>query len=67
MAKINLCRKSHRQYEIELKDTTGKDRFPDDYGFGVNPPIVLCAKSRKDAIRQLRIPKSVKIVKVKRV
>jgi hypothetical protein len=67
MAKINICRKkSHKQYEIELKDTTGKDRFEDEYGFGTNPPIVMCAKSGKDAKRQLKLPKGVQIRKIKR-
>ena len=68
MAKINLCkRKGHKQYEIGLRDATGKDRFDDEYGFGMNPPIVLCAKSKKDAENQLKLPQGVEIVKIEKV
>jgi len=64
--RVNLCRGGGRLYEIELRDTTGRDRFADEYGFPTNPPIVLCAKSVSNARKQLKLPRGVKVVKVKR-
>lgn len=64
--RINLCKRGGRLYEIKLRDTTSRDRFADEYGFGVNPPIVLCAKSAKNAIKQLKLPKDIKVHSVKR-
>ena len=58
---------AHRQYEVELQDTIGGGRFADDYGFPTNPPIVICAKNQKHARGQLKLPKGVKISKLKRV
>jgi hypothetical protein len=64
----NLCkRKGQKQFEIELRDATGQDRFEDEYGFADNPPIVLCAKNKKDVKKKLKLPSGVKIAKIEKV
>lgn len=64
--KNNLCRaRNTKQFEIELVDTSDSGRFDGEYGFGVNPPIVLCAKDKSDAVAQLKLPKNVKVLRVK--
>lgn len=52
-----------REYEITLKHVgRKKPRYVEsEYGFGMNPPIVVHAKSKKKALAQLRLPKVVKI------
>ena len=58
------------EYEITLK-WVGKGKKPSyvetDYGFGVNPPIVIRAKNKRQAIRMLKLPKTIKIRKIERV
>ena len=58
------------EYEIELK-YVGKGKRPaytySDYGFGTNPPIVVKAKSKADAIKKLKLPKTVKFRKIKKI
>jgi len=63
MAKTN-------EYEITLK-YIGKGKKPSytetDYGFGMNPPIVLRATNKKNAIKKLILPKTVRIKNIKKV
>jgi hypothetical protein len=58
------------QYEISLA-WRGKGRIPKytrtEYGFGMNPPVVINAKNKQNALKQLKIPKIVKIKKIVRV
>lgn len=52
-------------YEIELK--SNKNTFDEEYGFGSNPPITIMANNKKEAINKLKLPKSVKINKIKQI
>ena len=58
------------EYEITLK-YIGKGKKPryihTEYGFGVNPPIVVHAKNIANAKKQLKLPSTVKIRKIKRI
>ena len=58
-----------KEYEVELK-YVGRKRTPpqythSEYGFGMNPPVVLHARSVSAAKRQLDLPKTVQISKIK--
>ncbi len=57
-----FCPKGKFQYEITI---SGGD--PNEYGMPTNPPIVTCARTQKDALRQFKFPKKVKVRKIKRV
>ena len=58
------------EYEITL-EYIGKGRKPahtaTEYGFGINPPIVVKARDEKEAIAQLKLPKTVKISSIQKV
>jgi len=58
------------QYEINLV-RRGKGKSPKythtEYGFGMNPPVVINAKNKQNALKQLKLPKIVKIRKIVRV
>ena len=58
------------QYEINLT-WHGKGKSPKythtEYGFGMNPPIVVNALNMRNARKQLKLPKIVKIRKIVRV
>jgi hypothetical protein len=58
------------EFEVTLK-WVGKGRPPyyteTNYGFGVNPPIIFEAEDEEDARRQLRLPRTVTVEKVRRV
>ena len=60
--KSNFCKKGESQYEITI---TGGE--PDDYGMPTNPPIITCAKNKKDALKKFKFPKKVKVREIKRV
>lgn len=66
--KPSVLRKSN--YEIDLK-WVGKRKPPysleSQYGFGSNPPITVSAESISAARRSLRLPKTIKIRKIKKV
>jgi hypothetical protein len=51
------------EYEIELDYVCKKKPayVKTEYGFGTNPPIVVHAKSKTQAIEKLRLPKCVKV------
>jgi hypothetical protein len=55
------------EYEITL-EYVGNRKQPKyietEYGFGINPPIVVRAKNKTEAIKQLRLPKTVRIEKI---
>ncbi len=57
-----FCKKGRSQYEITISGGRA-----DDYGMPTNPPIVVCAKNKKSALRQFKFPKSVKVKSVKKV
>lgn len=58
------------EYEIKLK-YIGKGKRPlytySDYGFSRNPPIVIRARNKKNAKQHLKLPKTVKIISIKKV
>lgn len=58
------------EYEIMLK-WVGKGKKPHyaytEYGFGVNPPIVRRASNKRNALKQLKLPSTVKVRSIKRV
>lgn len=58
------------EYEITL-EYVGKGKEPEyiesEYGFGMNPPIVIRAENKKEAIRQLKLPGEVHIKKVQEI
>jgi len=57
-------------YEVTL-EYIGKRKRPQytytEYGFGTNPPICIRAKNITNAKKQLKLPSTVKIKKIKRV
>ncbi len=59
------------QYEIYLdaksKSLKKKLEAMDEYGFEPNPPIVIDANSKKEAIKKLALPKGIFIREIKRV
>lgn len=59
-----------KEYEIYLK-YVGKGKRPaythSDYGFGVNPPIVIRARTKKGALKKLKLPSTVKVRRIKKV
>ena len=63
------CVNTKYDYEISLK-WVGRGRKPaytrTEYGFGMNPPISIRAKSKSLALKQLKIPKTVKVAKIER-
>ena len=57
------------QYEITL-EYIGKKKpqyIETEYGFGMNPPIVINARGEQEAISQLRLPKTVKIAQIVKI
>lgn len=62
---IRKARPGQKQFEIRLRG--GGGRFDSDYGFGMNPPIVIHARSKAEALKQLKLPKTVKVLKVEEV
>jgi len=58
------------EYEITLK-YVGKGKKPHyvhtEYGFGMNPPISVRAKNIVNAKKQLNLPSTVKIKKIKKI
>lgn len=57
------------EYEITLQ-YIGKKKpsyIDTEYGFGINPPIVIHAKNEKEAVSQLRLPKTVKIAEIVKI
>lgn len=63
--KKNICKHS-KQFEITLREVNGTEKFVNEYGFGDNPPIIICAKNKKDARNKLKLPKGVKIVSIEK-
>lgn len=63
-------RKGQKQFEVELK-WVGKGKKPKyatlDYGFETNPPIVINANNKKNALKKLKLPKTVKVKRIIRV
>ena len=57
-----------RQYEIHLRHIGKKEPMyvKSAYGFGMNPPIVIDAKSRSAALHKLRLPKCVQVSSMRR-
>lgn len=57
------------EYEITLEYVGRKKPFyvDSEYGFSNNPPIVIHAKNKKEAIAQLRLPKTVKVAEIIKV
>ena len=57
------------EYEITLEHIGRKkpQYIETEYGFGMNPPIVVHAKSKEEALKQLRLPKTVKVVEIVKV
>lgn len=57
------------EYEIELDYVCKKEPayLKTEYGFGNNPPIVIHAKSKTQAIGKLRLPKCVKVKNIRRL
>jgi len=57
------------EYEVTFK-YIGKGKKPmyahTEYGFGTNPPLVVRAKNITNAKKQLKIPSTVKIHKIRR-
>ncbi|KXH75954.1 MAG: hypothetical protein AM326_08295 [Candidatus Thorarchaeota archaeon SMTZ-45] len=57
-------------FEVEF-EWVGKGKSPSslegEYGFGINPPITIQAKSISDAKRQFKLPKSIAIRKITKV
>lgn len=62
---LRKSREGEKQFEVSLSG--GGGRFDSDYGFGMNPPIVVNAKSRAEAMKKLQLPKGVKVRKVEEV
>lgn len=58
------------EYEITL-EYIGKGEEPKhtvtEYGFGINPPIVVKARDEKEAIEQLKLSETVKVNSIKKV
>ena len=57
-----FCKKGNFQYEIKISGGQA-----DDYGMPTNPPIVVCAKNKKNALKKFKFPKNVKVKSVKKV
>jgi hypothetical protein len=57
------------QYEITLRyvGNNPPEYMEDEYGFGDNPPIIVNADSRKEALRMLRLPRRVRVKTCKKV
>lgn len=43
------CKGKKKQFEVTFKG----DKFPDEYGFGINPPAVLYSKNKKCLRKEL--------------
>lgn len=59
-----------KNYEITLEDIgrTGQwEEMSEEYGLGLNPPIVIQAKSKKEALSKLCLPKDVSVKTILRV
>jgi hypothetical protein len=67
--RANRRKRRMYDYEITLK-YIGKGKRPqythDEYGFDPNPPIGVRAMNKKNALKQLKLPKTVKVVRVER-
>jgi len=63
-------KKMTKQFEVTFKDTTGKNRFENEYGFGTNPPAIFHARNKID-LRRILMPKlnadKIKIVSIMQV
>jgi hypothetical protein len=57
-----------REYEVTF-EWVGKGERPvyldTEYGFGMNPPIVVFGRDKKEALRTLKLPGSVKVRAIK--
>lgn len=51
-----------REFEIELVADSGEE--PDDYGFFPNPPIIVYAKNKVEALRKLDLPVGIRVKKI---
>ena len=61
-----MTKEKLHEYEITLEYTGRKKPLyvESEYGFSPNPPIVVHAKNKKEAMEQLRLPKNVKVAEV---
>ena len=64
MKYVTQMRSKEGKFQYEIKISGGR---PDDYGMSTNPPIVTCARNKKDALKQFKFPKKVKVKNIKRV
>ena len=62
-------KKMMKEFEVELKfkGKKPKKEYESEYGFGTNPPIVLLCKSKSDVLKKLKLPKYVKVKRLKEV